>query len=305
MSNITANKFNNIREGQFGKAPAYQAIEFFIGGAVCVGSDGYLRKAADTAGFVTAGIASGGTGPAGSMDNSLGASGDIDIAFRKGCDVWLNATGFTPAITDFNTKVYWSDDQTVAKAGTTTNDILAGRIVDFDGTKVLVRLATPGEMDDLAGIAELTDNSGGAAADGTIGVVTAPTALTDNGGGTADGTVASQAAPVTLTDSTGLSGSHNDTLEAVTTFTPSVAWNGSSVYPSAADATAIGAAITALNQNASDTAQKVIELVTLAATAQNNLKELTARQAENRTAIVALTDAVKELATKVNEIVNA
>lgn len=51
-------------------------------------------------------------------------------------------------------------------------------------------------------VAALTDNSGGASADGTIG--------------------------------------------AVTTFTPSVAWNGSSVYPSAADATAIAAAITAL-----------------------------------------------------------
>jgi hypothetical protein len=53
-----------------------------------------------------------------------------------------------------------------------------------------------------ATVATLVDNSGGAAADGTIG--------------------------------------------AVTTFTPSVAWNGSSVFPSAADATAIAAAITAL-----------------------------------------------------------
>lgn len=45
-----------------------------------------------------------------------------------------------------------------------------------------------------------------------------------------------------LTDSTG--GSVSTTLAAITTFTPSVAWNGSSVYPSAADATAIAAAIT-------------------------------------------------------------
>jgi hypothetical protein len=66
---------------------------------------------------------------------------------------------------------------------------------------------------------------------------------------------------VDLTDSTGLSGSHNDTLAAVTTFTPSVAWNGSSVYPSAADATAIATAITTLNQNASDSAQKIKEII--------------------------------------------
>lgn len=104
--------------------------------------------------------------------------------------------------------------------------------------------------------------------------------LTDNGGGTADGTVASQAAPVTLTDNTGGSGSHDDTLAAVTTFTPSLAWNGTDVHPSAADATAIGAAITTLNQNQSDAAQKIIELVTLATTAQNNLKELTTEIAD-------------------------
>lgn len=102
-------------------------------------------------------------------------------------------------------------------------------------------------------------------------------ALTDNGGGTADGTVASMAAAVTLTDSTGKSGTHDDTLAAVTTFTPSVAWNGSSVYPSAADATAIATAITTLNQNASDTCQKVIELVDWQTTVQNNIKECTAK----------------------------
>lgn len=209
MANITANKFNNIREGQFGKAPAYQALEFFIGGAVCVGSDGYLRKAADTAGFITAGIVSGGDGPAGSTDNSLGASGDINIAFRKGCDVWLNATGFTPAITDFNTKVYWSDDQTVAKAGTTTNDILAGRIVDFSGTTVLVRLATPGEMDDLAGIAELTENAGaiGGTNDGDLPDLTATyVARTGDGAGNlgaANGAYEDQNDAVTGVDGTG------------------------------------------------------------------------------------------------------
>lgn len=66
-------------------------------------------------------------------------------------------------------------------------------------------------------VAALTDNSGGAAADGTIG--------------------------------------------AVTTFTPSVAWNGSSVFPSAADATAIAAAITALMAAVKELSTKVNEIV--------------------------------------------
>lgn len=48
-----------------------------------------------------------------------------------------------------------------------------------------------------------------------------------------------------VTDNTG--GSVADAIAAaVTTFTPSVAWDGAAVFPSAADATAIAAAITAL-----------------------------------------------------------
>ena len=144
--------------------------------------------------------------------------------------------------------------------------------------------------------ADLTDNSGGAAADGTIGAVTAPTALTDNGGGTADGTVALQAEPVTLTDSTGLSGTHDDTLAATTV--PADIAGGDS--PTEAEHNALLAVVRVIAQNQSDLAQKVIELVTLAGVAQDNLKELTTAQAENRTAIVALTDAIKELSTKLN-----
>jgi predicted RecA/RadA family phage recombinase len=152
-----------------------------------------------------------------------------------------------------------------------------------------------------AAIADLTDNSGGAAADGTIGAVTAPTALTDNGGGTADGTVASQAAPVTLTDSTGLSGTHDDTLAATTV--PADITGGES--PTEAEHNAALAVIRVIAQNASDTGQKVIELVTLASTARDNLKELTTAEGQNRTAIVALTDAVKELSAKTNAILAA
>lgn len=125
--------------------------------------------------------------------------------------------------------------------------------------------------------------------------------LTDNGGGTADQTVASQAAPVTLTDNTGLSGSHDDTLAAVTTFTPSVAWDGS-VHPSAADATAIATAITVLNQNASDAGQKIIELVTLAGVAQANLKEVTTELALQKSLNTVLINDGKSFATELNAV---
>lgn len=172
-------------------------------------------------------------------------------------------------------------------------------------------------------VAALTDNSGGAAADGTIGIVTAPTALTDNGGGTADATVASMAAATTLTDSTGGSGGHDDTLADGLTSVALTEASGAIGGTSDGDLTALvdpagdaGASViagirecataintlitdvTVQNQNDSDLAQKIIELVTWQATVQDNFKEITTAQAANRLAIVALTDAIKELSTK-------
>jgi predicted RecA/RadA family phage recombinase len=119
-------------------------------------------------------------------------------------------------------------------------------------------------------IVSLTDNGGGAAADGTIGVVTAPTAIA-----------------ATLVDSTGLSGTHDDTLAATTV--PADIAGGES--PTEAEHNSLLAVVRVMAQNASDTGQKVIEIVTA--------------QAEDRTALVALTDAVKELSTKQNAVLTA
>lgn len=223
-------------------------------------------------------------------------------------------------------------------------------------------------------VAALTDSSGGAAANGTIGAVTAPTALTDNGGGTADATVASMAAATTLTDSTGDSETHNDTLADGLTTTAFTADNGGATADGTVEAmTGLGTAVVLTNmedgsadntleavgdtsgsdqsgpiernfdkigdevntlitltgalannvqecvdkiqtvttdlgvqnQNDSDLAQKIIELVTWQTAVQNNFKEITTAQAANRLAIVALTDAVTELATKTNAILTS
>lgn len=113
-------------------------------------------------------------------------------------------------------------------------------------------IAVAGGLAPAADIAALTDNSGGATADKTIGAVTAPTALTDSGGGTADGTVAAMADIATAGGAT----------------------------PTAAQV---------------DTAVNAVLL-----NIRNNFKEVTTTQTANRTAIVALTDAVKELSTQIN-----
>lgn len=149
-------------------------------------------------------------------------------------------------------------------------------------------------------------------ADATIAALTT-TALTDNGGGTADGTVASMAAPTTLTDNTGLSGTHDDTL-AATTVPAALTENAGAIggtndgnLPALVDpagdagasvidgirenATKVNAIITLLGvmaQNASDQAQKTIEIVTLLTTIQNNFKEVTTQIAAIQADILAM-----------------
>lgn len=104
-------------------------------------------------------------------------------------------------------RIYWDDsnkrcdsDSSVGMFIGVATEAVAGGAGDTTG---YVKLASATELFEgaQAAVADLTDNSGGATADGTIGAVTNPT----------------------LSD-----------------------WNGSSVYPSAAQATAIGAAFTAL-----------------------------------------------------------
>ena len=117
------------------------------------------------------------------------------------------------------------------------------------------------QLQSAASLSNLTDNSGGTTADGTIAAVTAPSAVTNNSGGaTADHTIAAVAATA---------GSC-----------------GGSATPSAtqvdtAIATAVASIVTGIN---------------------DGLTEFASSQGQDRTAIVALTDAVKELSTKVNLI---
>lgn len=99
-------------------------------------------------------------------------------------------------------------------------------------------------------------------ADATHAARTA-SALTDNsGGGSADGTIAVVTAPMALTDSSG--GSAGATLAAITN---------------------------AANTGSADVGPTA-----------NVCASLAARQAENRAAIVALTDAIKELSTAINAV---
>lgn len=76
---------------------------------------------------------------------------------------------------------------------------------------------------------------------------------------TADKTVAAPTAAA-LTDSSG-GAAADGTIGAIGTFTPSVAWNGSSVYPSAADATSINTRIVALTDAIKELSAQVNKVI--------------------------------------------
>lgn len=274
--------------GERSTVPVKATSQIYLGSAVGYTS-GYAQ--ALVAGDDFAGFA---------LENKLGgaADGDVNCAVTKSGQVELAITSI--AVTDIGKPVYASADGTFTLTQSTNSKI--GTVSRWVSTgTAIVRYQAQGAGADLTGVTVLTDSSGGATADGTIGIVTAPTAL-----------------GATLTDSTGDSGTHDDELaDGLTATSPAAITNYAAVVnmtdPVAkAEGEAVSAALATLedevtalrvtvaacvtdltvqNQNDSDLAQKVIELVTA--------------QAANRTAIVALTDAVKELSTKVNETINA
>jgi predicted RecA/RadA family phage recombinase len=182
-------------------------------------------------------------------------------------------------------KVYWDDSNFWCDTDGTVGMLIgtATAVAVNPSSTGYVRLngsAPSSSEGPQAAVADLTDNSGGATADGTIGAVAAPTALTDNGGGTADGTVASMAASTAPTVGT-LTGTANGAMEVVG------ATNGGDVSG-------------AIMNNFEELRAFADTVATWQAATQNNVKELTTTQGENRLAIIALTDAVKELSAKIN-----
>lgn len=90
---------------------------------VTVAAAGTALNGADTAAHVTMGVS------AHAVDY---AAGDRDIIVERGC-FWLGNDG-TITIADVGKACTILDNQTVSKAATTTNDIIAGYIEDVDAT---------------------------------------------------------------------------------------------------------------------------------------------------------------------------
>ena len=106
----------------------------YAGTIVNIDADGFGIKGADTSGHVLGGVA------VDTVDNSAGADGAKKIAvYREG--TYEFAFSGTVAQTDVGVACYVVDNQTVGLAGTTTNDVLVGTIVEFvDASTVRVKI---------------------------------------------------------------------------------------------------------------------------------------------------------------------
>lgn len=136
--------------------------------------------------------------------------GQVGAVLIEGVFNLPKAAGFTIAQGD---QIYWNATTGVTKTATDTWIGTAFEAALTGDLTAEVKFLESGDGAPIAAdVAALTDNSGGAAADGTIGVITAPDLST---------------------------------------------WNGSSVFPTAAQATAIAAADTASRDAIKELATKV------------------------------------------------
>jgi hypothetical protein len=133
MAALTDDRRIKREDAGVNSAPVAASTTIYKGALVCYNSNGYAVPAADTAGFVFAGVARE------QVDNSAGGNGDDDVELWTGDVYQFDCSGFTAA--DVGKSVYAVDDQTVALAATTTNDIKVGTVARFiSATKVAVRL---------------------------------------------------------------------------------------------------------------------------------------------------------------------
>lgn len=150
-------------------------------------------------------------------------------------------------------------------------------------------------------IADLTDNTGGAAADGTLAAITAAAAITDNSGGVdpGDDTIAAVTNQSTLTDNG--AGTADATVEDVA----DIALSTSDTYTDAAVNTAVNAAIASISNNFKEYTTEQAKQVAANTAILAAIAQLAAKQNTTSTAIGVITDNEADLAAKINSILSA
>lgn len=133
MSAATADRATKSRPGGYGEHPVAAATTIYAGTLTMRDASGNLKNGADTASHIFAGLAKE------YKDNSSGAAGDLLAQVEKK-GVYKFAKSGTITIADLGKTVYLVDNQTVALAATTTNQIACGKIVDVEGSDLWISI---------------------------------------------------------------------------------------------------------------------------------------------------------------------
>lgn len=134
MANLTAARTIQRGQGHIRPYKLLASTKVFAGALVSVvDASGLAGQAGDTAGTKFVGVADktsdNSAGAAGAKKVRVWATGVIDLTCASADQTWVGK------------KVYAVDNQTVALAATTTNDVLVGYVTEFvSATKVFVAL---------------------------------------------------------------------------------------------------------------------------------------------------------------------
>lgn len=127
MTALTANRYTKHRDGLVTAHPVKAGACIYKGGIVCADTTGYAVAGADTAGYTVLGIA------LEAADNTAGSNGALSVRVQtSGVFSFAGSGGITQA--SLGDALCVVDDQTVALAATTTNDVAVGRLEALDGT---------------------------------------------------------------------------------------------------------------------------------------------------------------------------
>lgn len=120
---LSGDRATDYREGVEKDYPVAASTKIYSGSLVAVNASGYAVPAADTAGLAVVGVAMA------RADNSAGAAGDISVVVRARGEFRFKGSGLSQALVGQN--VCAVDDETVAGAATTTNDVVVGKLSKY------------------------------------------------------------------------------------------------------------------------------------------------------------------------------